>query len=191
MLVAIIECLPHLSKKAKNRSFFHSNIQRPSGFLFVCFFVALKESAPSCEASSSSLSIFQIFFDFLGQLLDSPPLLPDLLLPKPSAQPNGGLSCQFRSRQGTSWMASQGGQEASLTDYGDGERTSAMSFFSRVAQLRKKLVSSSRTSAAVIQPSKNGFCHTSRTSNGINVGVSAQWRLIAWRASQHANVMHG
>lgn len=38
---------------------------------------------------------------------------------------------------------------------------------------------------------KNGFCHTSRTSNGINVGVSAERRLIAWRASQHANVMHG
>lgn len=165
-------------------------LEHPTTFRFFFVFCRLREISSKLRSFqfltqhfSGFLSTFWVDAGFSA--LPSRPPSASTLDPA-----NSGSSC-CRGRRGNSWMASHGGQEASLTENRNEERISAVSFLSRVAQLRKKLVSSSRPSTLAIQPSKNGFCHTSRTSNGINVGVSAQRRLIAWRASQHANVMHG
>lgn len=150
-------------------------LQYPTTFRFFSFFLFLlpeKESAPTCE-----LSRCLHFLRLLRSVPEYKPFVLDLLLPQLLDPASSSPRCCFRQTATQSRGLADGKPQ-----WGGG---------GRVAQLQEKLASSSRPSTVAMQPSKNGFCHTSRTSNGINVCVSARCRLIACRALQHANVMHG
>lgn len=138
MLVAIIERRRHLSKKQRIDPFTTRTLNDLQ--IVVFFFVFFL----SPERTSSNLQSFQLltencsgFARLLGPMLDSLPFVSDLLLPLLLVRPIPGPSCHC-GRQGNSWMASQGGQEASLTEYCDDERISAVSFFSRVGSALEK-----------------------------------------------------
>lgn len=149
-----------LTKTTKNRSFIRSHLQRPSGI-----FCHQKKSAPGGDASPSSQSVFQVSLLSSTSRVDAGFCIRGCRLPSAS---RFGQSRPFQLDCGAGRSRGCRGEERILSEEEDG-------LLPLPSGKKTPLIlpSVDGDNPAEQKKKKRGFCHTSRTSNGINVCVSA------------------